>query len=118
MNSKQAKRIRRNVRTHLERFLGVRNGEITDTSLRDRSYDRLLVDSKTYDATVNGEKHKDKALQIRLTTGSPRQVYKAVKARVQSNRPKKRKRVLRRIRVRPDPSPGAVEHTGTESLQP
>jgi len=116
MNSKQAKRLRRNTNKHIQAVLG------PDVDIRTKSYDRGLVDSQRYNSTVTNldgtvTKHKDTAVQIRLTTGSPRQVYKAVKKRVQANRSKKRSRVLPVVRVRPEEATGAVEHTGAERLQ-
>lgn len=120
MNSKQAKRLRRNTNRHLQMFLGQgeQNQKGSDITVRTRSYDRFLVDSSVYDATVNGEKQEGKALQIRLTIGCPRQVYKAVKRRVQANRKSKQGRVLSRIQLRPSQAAGAVEHTGAEGVQP
>ncbi len=134
MNSKQAKRLRKSTNAHIQTYLGN-----PDISVKDRSLDRFLVESKTYNAQVTGQdgtvtEHKDKAVQVRLTIGSPRQVYKEVKKRialrrkqsrihgvnsdVQANRAKKRGRVLRSIRVRREEAIGAVEHAGTAGVQP
>jgi hypothetical protein len=106
MNAKQAKRLRRNTQKAIDQVLndGVRSSIDSDTSIRKRSYDRLLVPSGRYNTTVTdadgaAKTHEDHAIQIRLTTGSPRQVYRQVKHRVQANRNQKRGRVLSSVQL-------------------
>ena len=142
MNSKQAKRLRRNTQKAIDEALnqGIRSSVDSDTHIRKRSYDRFLVPSQSFNATVTNSDgsttvHKDHAIQIRLTVGSPRQVYRQVKHRValrskqpsalpgakadvQANRGKKRSRILSSIQLRPKETTGAVEHAGAESVQP
>lgn len=124
MNLKQAKRLRRNTQKAIDEALngGVRSTVDSDTHIRKRSFDRFLVPSQSFNATVTNSDgsttvHKDHAIQIRLTVGSPRQVYRQVKRRVQSNRGKKRSRVLSSVQLRSALPPGALEHTGAESVQ-
>lgn len=124
MNQKQAKRLRRNTQRAIDDALnaGVRSSVDTDTHIKKRSYDRFLVPSNRYNATVTNadgttETHNDHAINVRLTIGSPRQVYRQVKRRVQSNRNKKRSRVLPSLQLRPTEAPGAVEYTGAAGVQ-
>lgn len=125
MNSKQAKRLRRSTQKAIDIALrsGVQSSPSDDTHIRKRSYERFLVPSLRNNVTVTSTdgtvtKHKDTAVQVRLTTGSPRQVYRQVKQRVQANRGKKRRRVLSGVQLRPAEAPGAVEHAGAAGVQP
>jgi hypothetical protein len=111
VNSKQAKRLRRNIRKAL---LAVGERKAVDT---DTVYIRGLVDSQRFDTTVNGELQEGKAIQVRVEPNTSRGIYLRVKTNVQANRNTKRRRVLPGIQLRPTEAPGALEHSGAESLQ-
>lgn len=83
MNLKQAKRIRRNVKRAIDkaRIAHGMTAEVPWTA-----HVRLLVDSERYDATINGKRQANKALQIRLLPECPRAIYQRVKDHVTRSR--------------------------------
>lgn len=127
MNAKQSKRIRRNIRLAMVASGASQPAEKPPSGVQierrqDTTHIRGLVDSKRYDSTVIGangvgELQEGKAVQNRVTPESFRGIYLRVKTNVQANRSKKRSRVLPGIQLRPKEATGAVEHTGTASVQ-
>lgn len=87
-------------------MLGVRNSSTPDTT-----HIRGIVPSKRGTVSWNEQILENSAVQIRVAPETFRGIYLRVKKRVQAIRSKRSGRVLSGVQLRPEETPGAVEHT-------